>query len=77
MRRRRAEPVPVALDTYGRTVGSLIAHGSVAMTIQGRVYRIAFSENGFVVDAPRMLNYESTDCSGAAYLEASPSPPIA
>ena len=66
----------MVLDTYGRAVGPLITPGSVAMTIQGRVYRIAFSENGFVVDAPRMLNYESTDCSGAAYQD-SLSPPIA
>lgn len=73
----RAEPVPVVLDAYGRAVAPLIAPGSVAMTIQGRVYRIAFSENGFVVDAPRMRNYECTDCSGTAYLEASLSLPIA
>lgn len=72
-----AEPVPVVIDAYGRTVGPLIAPGSVAMTVQGRVYRIAFSVNGFVVDAPRMLNFESTDCSGTAYLEDSLSPPIA
>lgn len=73
----RAEPAPVLVDAYGHSIGPVLAPGSVLMTVQGRVYRLAVHEGGFDADAPRALYYESTDCSGTGYFGDTLVPPLA
>jgi hypothetical protein len=62
---------PVVKDTNGTLVGLLNA-GSALRVINGQLFNLDFSRDGFVsesTDQPPNTAFESNDCSGTAYLE--------